>query len=503
MHLLKLKEKIMIKRYSLHDKEMIIESDLGAEFPVYLYVSEKRDYLLSSTSVTELLNDSRVIKPLEVSREGVSFLLQSAVVPLPKTVYKNLFIVGIGERAVVKTLKEKVEIDFSYSFPFLNKNREDEAEVDEAYILEILAEATISRVDEKRDTFLFQSAGKDSNMIALALAEGGYQDKITSVSLKGYGEKDESEIAEKLAKQLGFKHQKLYEPTEIGVEEQDALHHYFKNIPLPCMDTAALAYPFYTTQMEFSKSNLIDGMGNDVFIGHIPDNREYTKQRLLSTLHHLRPVTGRLSSGSRAEIATATRVEWVGLFGLTYGDSRLILDDAVDAYDYWHKVNQESRDWDYLDLRASIRGTIIDQEVFTRKVRNFANSVDANLILPWMNQKVVAYFQRLPEGVLFDRKGLKNKLLLRKMLKERMNLDSDKLGKLAYGFDFYSILMMMKREVDHEIRSCALWNKEGIDTVLNTFYKKIASRHPSSERLKILIERLYLISAWHNNNRYL
>ncbi len=86
-----------------------------------------------------------------------------------------------------------IEIAFSNEFPFLNKNRD---KVDENYILELLAEATISKLDETKPSYLFHSAGKDSNSIAIA--EAGYQDKITCISHQSKGEKDESEISRQI-----------------------------------------------------------------------------------------------------------------------------------------------------------------------------------------------------------------------------------------------------------------------------------------------------------------
>jgi len=492
----------MINNYKLNDNEINIQSDLASEFPVYIYLSENKDYLLYSVSIKELLDNDAVIKPLSITTKGISFLLQSGVVPLPNTVYKNVFIVGIGDMAQVKTVNGKIEIEFSHKFPFMNADRDEVSDIDEEYILEILAEATISRIEKDKPTYLFHSAGKDSNSIALALAEAGYQDKVTCISHQSKGEKDESEVSKKIATKLGFKHQKIYEPKGLEKKDLNSINYYFENIPLPCMDNIVLAYPLYATQIEFNNTNIIDGMGNDVYIGHIPSHLEHNRQRVFSRFHKLRPITGRLASGTRIEMATATRVEWTGLFGITYGDTRYILNNPYDTYRYFQGEDFKRKDWDYLDLRASIRGVQADSEIFTRKVRNFAFTANSNLILPFTNQKVAQYFSKLPEKYLFDRKEFKNKLILRKILKERIGLDSDKLGKMAYEFDFYAILMMMKKEVDNEILSCELWRSKGIDKVLANLYRKINSNHKQAQRVKALVQRLYLISAWYNNNRY-
>ncbi len=268
------------------------------------------------------------------------------------------------------------------------------------------------------------------------------------------------------------------------------------------MDNVALAYPIYATQMEFQNSNIIDGMGNDVYIGHIPSQLEFNRQKIFSRFHKLRPITGKFASGTRFEIATATRTEWTGLFGISYGDTKKILYNAFDTHKYWKNEDLKRKNLDYFDFRASFRGVIIDQEIFTRKVRNFTDIINSNMILPWTNQKVAKYFLILPEKYLFDRKTFKNKLILRNILKEKIGLDSDKIGKMVYEFDFYSILMMMKHEVDHEILSCKLWDRKGIEKVLNHLYQKINSNHRLSMRIKYLVQRIYLISAWYNKNSY-
>jgi asparagine synthase (glutamine-hydrolysing) len=488
----------MIDQYKLNDKELLLQSDLAGEYPIYIYLSDNRDCLLYSTCIKHLLNDSRVIKPLKVTTEGISFLLQSGVVPSPKTVFKNIYFLGIGDKVSIQTMNNQIELSFSNTFPFLNEYRDKEAIVDEDYILQILAEATISRLDSSKPAYLFHSAGKDSNCIALALAEAGYQDKVTCISHQSKGDKDESEISKQIAQKLGFKHQKLYEPKVIEQQHIESINNYFKNIPLPCMDNVALAYPLYMTQIDLKNTNIIDGLGNDVYIGHIPGKTEYKRQNYFSRFHRLKPITGKLTSGTVFDIISATRSEWTGLYGLTFGDTLKILNNSFNVYSYWKYMDFSRRNLDYFDFRASLKGTMLEQGIFTRKIRNFSDVIDSNIILPWTNHKVAEYFSKLPEKYLFDRKTFKNKLILRKILKERIGLDSDQLGKMAYEFDFFSLIMMMKENVDNEILSCKLWNKKGVEKLLNYFYNNIDSR----KRITNIIQRIYLISAWYNHNRY-
>ena len=75
----------MINCYVLNQDDLVLNCDLAGEFPLYLYWPQNKSTLLYSKSITGLLSDQRVPKPLKVSNEGISFLLQSGVVPPPKT----------------------------------------------------------------------------------------------------------------------------------------------------------------------------------------------------------------------------------------------------------------------------------------------------------------------------------------------------------------------------------------------------------------------------------
>ena len=493
----------MITLHTPNQPGLVLESDLAGEFPLYLYWPQDQSTLLYSTSITELLNDARVPKPLKVSTEGLSFLLQSGVVPPPKTAYQDIYILGIGDKARVSTVNGKIYIQFSHEFPFMNANRlqADEMQPDEDLILQMLAEATISRIDESKPSFLFHSAGKDSNSIALALAEAGWQDKVTLITHKSKGQADESEISAKIAKQLGFKHQILHEVDQLQAEHKQAINDYFVNAPFPCTDNVTLAYPLYAHQLpELKGANIIDGMGNDVFIGHIPSRSEYKRQQLSKYLKHSRILSKHFPSESLFHVAGRTRAEWTGLSGLSFSDAKKILPAAFDVSDFWL---EKDTDQDYLDFRPSIRGTIIDQEIFTRKARNFADSINANMVLPWANQQVAEYFAKMPEQHLFDRKALKNKLILRKILKDRIGLDSDALGKLGFSYDSRSIILQNWESITKEIEQCSLWDQPSLVKVVTRLKGVMQSQHKYADLSGRLIYRTYLLSAWYNQNRYL
>jgi asparagine synthase (glutamine-hydrolysing) len=495
--------KINLLQHHAGDPTITLTSDLAGEFPLYLYMSDDKKSLLYSTNITELLNDMRVQKPLRVSNEGVSFLLQSGVVPPPKTAYENLFIVSIGDTAQAQTVDGKIQLTFTHEFPFLNAHRLsiDEMTPDEDLILQMLAEATISRIDPSCPCFLFHSAGKDSNSIALALADAGWQDKVTLITHKSKGVLDESVISVKIAKQLGFKHRVLHEIDQLDEIHKQAIEAYFVNAPFPCTDSVSLAYPLYSLQLpELNGANIIDGMGNDVFIGHIPSALEDKKQKISRYLKRLRILSQLAPSTSLFHAAGKCRSEHTGLSGFSLLDTKSIYSGGVNTAKHW-----QSRDnnLDYLDFRASVRGKIIDQEVFLRKVRNFGSSVEANLVLPWTNQAVAQYFASMPEAYLFDRQLLRNKLILRKMLQERIGLDSDQIGKMGFTYDKASVIQQNWVWVRSQIVNCSLWRLKGLQRIVTKLKNGAGGLGRNAVVATGLLNRLFLISIWHNKNKYL
>jgi asparagine synthase (glutamine-hydrolysing) len=496
----------MINQYFPNQSDLVLASDLAGEFPLYLYWAPDQSTLLYSTSITELLKDSRVPKPLKVSNEGLSFLLQSGVVPPPKTAYQDIYIVGIGDRALVSTVNGKINVEFSYQFPFMKANRLPAAEMqpDEDFILQMLAEATFARIDESKPSFLFHSAGKDSNSIVMALAEAGWQDKFTLITHKSKGKADESEISAKIAKQLGFKHHILHEVDHLQAEHHQAIEDYFINAPFPCTDNVTLAYPLYAHQQpELKGANIIDGSGNDVHMGYVPPAIEFKRQHLSKYLKHSRMLSRHLPSESLFHVAGRTRTEWTGAVGLSFSDTQKILPDAHDVSKYWFEKDKRYHDFDYIDLRSMIRGSIIETGIFQRKARNFADSINSNLVLPWANQKVAEYFTKMPEEHLFDRKTLKNKLILRKMLKDRNVIDSDALGKMGFSYDSRSIVLQNWDNITQENTACPLWHQPGLVKVIGHLKKTMQSNHKYADLSGRLIYRIYLLSAWYNRNRYL
>ena len=321
-----------VSQYKINDPKIILKTDLACEFPIYIYWSEKKNIFLYSKSIKALFNDVRIEKPLNICTQGFSFLMQSNVVPPPQTIYQNVYILGIGDEASIYSKENKINVKFTKTFPFMKANRlqPKDMQPNENLILEMLAEATLSRIDKSKPSFLFHSSGKDSNSIALALAEAGLQNQFTLITHKGEGFYDESEISKKIAKQLGFKHKIIHKVDELKIEHKLAIEEYQNKVTLPSTDGVTLGYPIYALQIpELKIANIIDGGGNDSSMMMLPSARDLKFIAISKITHYASFFRNLVKSESLLSPLIRTPAEWCGMSGLSFSDTKKIFENAA------------------------------------------------------------------------------------------------------------------------------------------------------------------------------
>ena len=158
--------------------------------------------------------------------------------------------------------------------------------------------------------------------------------------------------------------------------------------------------------------------------------------------------------------------------------------------------------WDTFYFKTDILSSIRASEAHIRKARNFADSIGSNLILPFANQKLAEYFNKLPETYLFNRKQLKNKIILREILKNRIGLDSDKLGKMGWAYSTRSVIFQNWNEIMIEIQACKLWRQVDLLKILNRMRNRMNGKGWGSIASCQYISRIYFKSYWYNHNKY-
>ena len=492
----------MVVDLSQHDLDngFTLKSDSAGEHPVYLYFDPANNIAQYSYKLTSLLDSPQIRNAIEISDQSISHLLTSGVVPPPYTVYKHLYIITIGHSATVTNANGTQYLKFEYSFPFMNDERHNSETFDEKIALALIASAVTSKLDPTMPSVLFQSAGKDSNIIALALAEQGIQNQIELITYAASGREDESKYARTIASKLGFRHSVTTIPEKLDAHHLSSIHRYFRNSPFPSTDRATLLFPLLAAD-GIQNNNVIDGMGNDVYIGHIPPRSEINKAQYSEYLEVLQCLLQLFPSESLVSSLNRTKAQVTCLTGLTDRDSNSIMPADFNNRRHWRDYSHQYRNLDYLDFRAQLRGGTVDTELFMRKVRNAGDVFNWNVIFPWANEEVAKYFFHMDESFLFDRKKLRNKIILRELLKNHNLIDSDTIGKMAFNFDTKKVLDQLGKSVSENIYECSYWTS-GIKKLTERLEKRIKSNGARSGVAHFMLYRLYIVSAWLNHNKY-
>lgn len=210
-----------------------------------------------------------------------------------------------------------------------------------------------------------------------------------------------------------------------------------------------------------------------------------------------------INSESRLNSIIRTPSEWFGMSGFSFKDSKKVFKHATSVYPYWSQESEYRKEWDIFDYKSDIYSTRVITERMIRKLHNFVDVNHSSLVLPFASERVASYFSDVPEEYLFERNSSKNKLILRKILKERLELDSDKVGKMGWTYDSSSVVLKNWDWMMGEIGSCKLWDNENIGFICERLKSRMQSNHKYSILSGKLIYRLYLLSAWYNKNKYI
>lgn len=494
----------MIKVIKDSDIPFEISAPDSGEFSYYFF--QLKNLILYSTSITDILDDNRVKNKLTISSSGISFLLQNGVIPSPYTIYENLYVLQVGDSLKIK--EKNLNLSFQHKFPYSNVKRKDVVNFEKKSLefLELIAEVTNKRLHKSihSNNFLFHSAGKDSNSIALALAEYGMQKEVSLITHKSNFYGDESEISKRIAKKLGFKHFILNEINDITLEHKSYIIEYFKKMPLPVVDSVTLAYPLYYYQNgNLADSNLIFGDGNDGYLYSLPSKRE----KLLYYFYPYNILNDAIRNNFVSESVfrpfSKTKLELFGLDGLSNYDANKIYTDFTSRSSYWKNEISERNNLNVIETKSDIYATKVITGRMIRKLQNFCDIYDSSLVMPFTSPRIIDFFEELPLNLIYNKKSNKNKIFLRKILKNKLDLDSDKIGKMGWSYDVSGIISSNLSWIKSEIFECRLWNKKETDKLINRFLLVAKSDKKYSKFSSSMIYRVFLLSLWYNNNIYL
>ncbi len=462
-----------------------------------LYAYCHGPHLLADTRPLALLGRvRREGLPLTVDPVSVAHFLTLGLVPMPGSIFREVRIIGVGDQINFSRTGKGWEMVPRHAFPYFAVSSRQDEKPDTRRLMSLLTESVGRALDGTGSAALMLSSGKDSTAIAAALARLGRRD-VRCLTFTADTDRDEDTYARELCARLGLKHERVRidERQPLG---EDTLTDFFRNAPFPCADDCQIPY-VAALQQAPGVDVVLDGSGNDVYMGHVPSRNDLRRARLRMPMHGLAKALERVVPyATRADQLLRDPVEHCfmqGLFrrrevsrffpgaGVDDGFKRPLLDA------YQHR--------DVFDFRALTRGHHYDQGSCAFKALMACEASGRCCRLPWCAAPIIDYYFNLPRNMRFNDQSYTNKVLLRAMLRDEIQYQDQVIGKRYFQFDRVAFFTTNRDRVFDEIVNCHYWEREAAEPLLQSAYRRL-SRNP---RVGVALNAWFLLSGWLNHNR--
>jgi asparagine synthetase B (glutamine-hydrolysing) len=410
-----------MKRFHLSERavgatSMALESGTPGRFNVQINTSPYLDDI--DFSPLDRFQDGDA--PLDAL--SLAELLRNSFVYPPHSIYRNVKLAGTGFDP-----SEDMHQAPQYHYAFqsaLVRSRPAPGMADENGLVEtyhrLLCDSTARATAKMHTPYLFQSGGKDSTSLAIALAET--RPDTTCLSYLGGNEENEIPSARLVAGKLGLRHEILICDPERAYDRYLAL---LKRMPLLTADFAALSYADLATEVRAQGGDgIIDGLGADQYFG-TPLHR--TERLLLLLARGMRLPSGLfrwLPMRRSFRLCFALSTLQMDTFERYFPGSRFS-DAEVDALFGW-RISAASRrrlepfraDLNAASSREAIRRiscTILESGHLAKGIY-IAKAMSILLAFPHCDERLRDWvFHHVPDDHLIGPGGV-NKVLMRKYI---------------------------------------------------------------------------------------
>ena len=426
----------------------------------------------------------------EIDNHSLAILMDSGVVPSPKTLFKNLYLLNYGDKIYFNPKDDSV-LDKSEFLYFRDKSKQNRLSIVE--FEKILTNAVRKCIPPENKSILFLSGGKDSASIACALKEAELSDNCTCITYRSK-KQDETLVAKKITKKLGISHQ-ILDINSYKIEPK-IIESFFSGQLLPSLDLCSTLY-LHCNLIDHTGSTLIDGMGNDIYMGHIPSRKEhmsaFASEIIPNWLKSFMNLFHRINSAFM--IGSKTRSEMVGMW--SFLTSSELVDELLPynvRREFWREIDEKNKSFNYIDLRASMRGRYIDQEKFIRKIKNAASYYGLRLALPWMDKDLTEYCFNLSNDELYDSDSLTNKILIRKYLSKKLDINYFNEPKYTFSYNYSQFVKDNIEFISDLILTNSLFDRKKTSTI---FHRALKFKNYG------FIYQLFLLLGWHTFSLYI
>lgn len=304
------------------------------------------------------------------------------------------------------------------NFPYrLKKSREDSIPSTKK-LLDFISGAVLRSLEGSDGCpLLLLSSGKDSIGLAIGLSEAGI--RVNTLSL--VKDPTEHSYIKKIARNLG--HYPNFVPLDAIRAKVLSTDFSLRGRPI-CFDQALL---FFRAALEHlgvgEKELLIDGMGNDIYFGHIPSKvqlRAYAIYKCFGPLF------------AESDYGRVWLRDFPAANGMTTAFGRMRASRAIREHipmmSFPSNLFRPSCSEDFVDMRGFLRGSYVDNFVYSEKTRVLAQLFKSKVVFPWQNGNLSEFCFNLPRKYRFSLDTMTNKILLRRLLAKKIGYNQPKRG---------------------------------------------------------------------------
>ena len=282
---------------------------------------------------------------------------------------------------------------------------------------------------------LLFSGGKDSTFIAHRLQKL----KIDALYFSFASDNAEKKVINDLANKLGIK---IFF-TKDKLEFLD-LENILKNIKEPCLDPAGLSILLLLDiclfiNYNFSDVVFIDGMGNDLYMGHLPGKRELRKESLQRLINktNLHNIISKKLWNSLGKIGDLLRPDYAAHFQ----GSTIKLDNYNEQILYFKKYA------DYKNVLIRRPMLRLHQDFgATNKIILYLNSINetSKVYFPFLNSNLFDFYEK-NKVMDYDYSTFTNKLSIREYLNNELSFDQISKKKRIFYPTFFKFQLNYKQ----------------------------------------------------------
>jgi len=451
---------------------------------IFIYID--RDFNPIKVSPYELQNLN-----LDIANDACFYFLRYGFVPPPMTIYANLICLPVGLDALFDVKNRSIH--FRDNFRFVSGKSLENSKPDLDTLKKEIHESVKKCLSISSENILMQSGGKDSTVLVQALSQFQESHKIRSVTYEAGFRDQESSVAKSISHHYGLEHQTI--TPDYGLEFSLLTKHYAMQNSILSADCTLPAY--LNALSKFKGANVIDGLGNDMYMGYIGTNIEkFLGYFNLAWLQKYEPSKVSNSEILNYGISTIFMTSEERMFPgtkLAVSEIKNIFGLKQEKY-FRDFISKTAKNFDIDDSKASIRARFCDYALFQTKGLQASILSNNKITFPFGEDGIFEYYFGLPKNLRYSEKKRLNKVYLRKFL-DSFEVDKTFINnKSGFRYDMEAFILHNAIEIKEVLSDSKLF-KGDVNSFLSSHLNNI--NYTSASKIYILVS--YVL--WMKSNK--